>query len=146
MSEIIAIFGIDWRLLFIQIINFGLLLIVLWYFLYRPVVKMIGKRQEKIAQGVDDAEQARKKLEEVEGKRKEVLTRASEEAEVVLRTTLSHAEMREREVLEEAQKRSEELLSDAKAKAEELKRKTLEESREEIARMVVLGAERVLRK
>lgn len=146
MGEIIAVFGVDWRLLLIQAVNFGLLLLVLWYFLYRPVVKMIGKRQEKITQGVHAAEQAEKEFQRTEEKRRQILTRASAEAEETLQSAISHAKARETEILEEARKRSEEALSDAKAKAEEHKRRMLEESREEIARMVVLGVEKVLRK
>jgi F-type H+-transporting ATPase subunit b len=146
MNEITDVFGVDWRLLFIQAINFGLLLMLLWHFLYRPVVRMIERRQEKIAQGVHDAERAKRELEEVEEKRKEILTRTSEEAEQTLRAAVSRAQTCEHEILEEAQKKSEEMLADTKAKAEELKRQILAESEKEIARMIVLGAEKVLRK
>ena len=38
MNELFAAFGIDWKLLLAQGVNFGIVLVALWYFLYRPVM------------------------------------------------------------------------------------------------------------
>ena len=62
MEQLIHAFGIDARLILLQVINFGLLMAVLSYLLYKPVLKVLAERQEKIAQGVKDAEEAGKNL------------------------------------------------------------------------------------
>ena len=64
MAQFFAAFGIDWRLLLVQAVNFGLLLLALWYFLYGPVLKMIDDRRAKIAESVKVAEAAARRLEE----------------------------------------------------------------------------------
>jgi len=69
MEEIAKVFGLDWKLLIIQAVNFGVLLLVLWYFLYKPVLKMLDERRGKIQKGVEDAENAEIRLTEIEGER-----------------------------------------------------------------------------
>ena len=69
MEEIVKVFGIRWELVVIQAVNFGLLLLILWWFLYRPLVAIMAKRQQVIEQGVRDAEVAKERLEAVAGER-----------------------------------------------------------------------------
>jgi len=52
MSDLFAAFGVNWKLLLVQAVNFGLLLSALTYFLYKPVLRMIDERREKVAEGV----------------------------------------------------------------------------------------------
>ena len=66
MNELLSAFGIDWRLLIINSINSGLMLFVLWYFLYGPITRMLESRRQKIAEGLRDAEEARERLQEIE--------------------------------------------------------------------------------
>ena len=56
MSEIFANLGIEGGLLLSQIINFLLLMLLLRMFLYRPVLNMLERRKERIAQSMKDAE------------------------------------------------------------------------------------------
>src|SRR3989344_5401181 len=66
MSDLFAAFGVNWKLLLIQAVNFGLLLAALSYFLYKPILKIIDERRHKIAEGVRTAEAAAERLEEAE--------------------------------------------------------------------------------
>ena len=144
MEQIIGTFGIDWRLLLLQAFNFGLTLLVLWYFLYRPVLRILDERREKIARGVRDAEEATEHVKLAEGKGKAMLSKAEKEAEELLGRANKHGAEREREMLAEAQKKSDRLLEEAVQRSAEERRKALDSSREEIARMAVLAAEKVL--
>ncbi|HEY5383337.1 MAG TPA: F0F1 ATP synthase subunit B, partial [Candidatus Paceibacterota bacterium] len=80
MGQVFAAFGIDWRLLLIDSINFGLLLLALWYFLYAPLTKMLEVRRQKVAGGVLDAEAAEAKLREIEEATGGILAKAGTEA------------------------------------------------------------------
>lgn len=46
--ELLDKLGIDWRLLIAQIINFSVLLFILYKFLYNPVLDMLEKRRKQI--------------------------------------------------------------------------------------------------
>ncbi len=46
--ELLNKLGVDWRLLIAQLINFSVLLFVLYKFLYHPVLDMLAKRRRQI--------------------------------------------------------------------------------------------------
>ena len=81
MEGILNTFGIDWRLIVIQIINFGLLAAALWYFLYTPILNVLNERENKIKKGIEDAETAGKTLATAEDEKKNILTKAQTTAE-----------------------------------------------------------------
>lgn len=145
MSQILDIFGIDWRLLIIQSFNFGVLLVLLWYFLYRPVVGMIEKRRQEIEKGVRAAEAAREEKDKIESEREELIQEAVGESRIIVEEAKKRAGEQEAQLVRTAQERSERILEEAHDKAEEDKRRILESGKEEIARMIVLGAEKILR-
>ncbi len=143
MDKILTTFGIDWHLLLINMINFGLLLTVLWYFLYSPVMKMLEERREKVAQGVKDAQAAAEKLSEIEHSRREVLAAAGKDADAILTSARESGAAKERELLEKGESAAHTLVRDAEAQAAELKARAIEESRQEVAKLIVLGMEKV---
>ncbi len=145
MSELFAAFGIDWRLLIIQAVNFTLLLSVLTYFLYKPVLKIIDDRQKKIAEGVRTAELAQKKLEDAKSEGEQMVGDAAREAEGLVAGARTRAEERGAEIVKAAEARAQATLKDATARAEESQRAALKESQREIARAAMLAAEKILR-
>ena len=81
MSELFATFGVNWKLLLAQAVNFGLLLTVLTYFLYKPVLKIIDERREKVAEGVRKAEAATRRLQEAKTEGEGMVGEAARQAE-----------------------------------------------------------------
>jgi F-type H+-transporting ATPase subunit b len=145
MEGIIHAFAIDWRLLLIQAVNFGLLLLILWHFLYKPLMRMLDERRIKIEGGVRQAEAAEHKLKEIESERVGIITTASREGEGIVERARKTASDKERSLLSDAEERAASLLKSAEREAQELKTKALDESKAEMAKLVVLGAERVIR-
>jgi F-type H+-transporting ATPase subunit b len=144
MEEILHTFGIDWRLIVIQVFNFVFLLGVLWYFLYTPILKLITEREEKIRKGLADADSAAYALKDADGEKNRIIRDAHTEAsQIVSRGTL-HAEVREKELFDEATEKVARHLANAESLAEEIKAKALKESETEIAKMAILGAEKIL--
>ena len=144
MEQLATVFGIDWRLLIIQGINFGLLLAVLSYFLYKPVMKMIDERREKIAEGVRTAEAAEMKLAEAGKKSDSIVGSASREAEALVTGAKTRANEQAIEIIKSAEARADGIVADAAARAEESKHRALKESEREIARAAMLAAEKIL--
>lgn len=146
MNEILETFGVDWRLIVIQAINFALLLVVLWYFLYRPVLRIIEERQIKIEKGVADSEKAEIKLSKANEEKDSIINDATAKASVLFEQAKERGVEKEKELIKTAQMRSEEIQKDALLKAEEAKRRALEESKTEIAQLAIMGAEKILQK
>ena len=146
MDAILHTFGIDWRLLVINMVNFGLLMLALWYFLYGPVTRMLEERRKAVVKGVEDAQKAEQTLREIDESKKGVLAEAGREAETLVAKARAAAAEKEQELVARAQASAESLLSDAQRRAEELKHEALEESRKEVAKLVVLGVEKAMQK
>lgn len=53
--ELLQTLGIDWKLLIAQVVNFTILLLVLWKVVYKPLSTLMSERTEKIQKGLDDA-------------------------------------------------------------------------------------------
>ncbi len=146
MEQIIDTFGIDWKILIIQIVNFCILLGILWYVLYRPLVGLIESRRAQIIKGVADAERADTALRDADSKKSDIISRASVEAEKIVASAREAGKTKEADILKEGQNKYDRLMVEANMKSEEIKRGALEESKEEIARLIVLGVEKTLRK
>jgi len=146
MAEILDIFGIKLELLIIQTINFGILLLALWYLLYRPVVRMMETRREKIEAGVREAEETAQERAYLESQKQSMLQQATAETERLVAEGKQYAAERRAELIQEAEARSESILKEAQERSEEERRQALAQNKEEIARLAILAAERVLRK
>ena len=146
MSAVFAAFGIDWRLLLIDSINFGILLLALWYFLYAPITKILEARRQKVAQGVSDAEAAAAKLADIKHEQSALLSKAGAEADEVLAKARKAAEEKGRAMLAQSEAAVAASLKEAEAQAEALKVQAIEESKKEVAKLIVLGIEKGMQK
>ncbi|OGC88483.1 ATP synthase F0 subunit B [Candidatus Adlerbacteria bacterium RIFOXYC1_FULL_48_26] len=146
MSELFSAFGIDGRLLLINCINFGLLLAVLWYFLYGPLTKMLEARRQKIAQGMQDAEEAETKLKEIHGARASMIAEAGKEADTLVADARAAAAAKARDLVASGETAAANLLKQAEAQAQEMKAQSIAESKQEVAKLIVLGMERLAKK
>lgn len=145
MSELFAAFGINWELLFVQALNFGLLLTALWYFLYGPVLALIDDRRKKIAEGVRQAEASARRLAEAKAEGDVIVGDAARQAEQLVGDARARAQDRAGEIIRAADERAAASLREAMERADEVKRQALQESEREIARVAMLAAEKILR-
>lgn len=146
MDSLIQAFGIDVRLITIQVINFVILASLLSYFLYKPVLKLVSERESKIKQGLQDAEDAKKTLEGAEGEKKEILSAAHLEAEAVEKRAESHAKEKAEAIAVSAAEASAAKLEQAESRAEALIEEARKKSEAEVAKIAVLAAEEILKK
>ena len=144
MSELLTKLGIDWKLLIAQIVNFLVLLFILYKFAYGPILAMLEKRQKKIEQGLKDAEAARKNLEKSEEKQKEILKKARADFKVIVEKAHTQAEKSKLEIAAESKTQAEKILANAKAEIGREKEKTIREIKSEIGGLVAMAAEKVI--
>lgn len=145
MEKILEVFGIDWRLLLAQGVNFTILLVGLSYFLYKPVLKILREREKKIAEGVKAAEIAEQAAKDNQAARDSIVTVAHHEAESIVARAGEEGKRERNEILKSAQGRADSVVKDARAQAEELKRHAAKESEKEVARVAILAAEKILK-
>ena len=146
MGQLIQQFGIDWRLLAAQAVNFGALFFILYRFAYRPILAMLDQRRAGISEGVRIREEAERKL-RAAGEEREAMLKATEKESVALIAKAEEAgKARGAQMLGEAEKRKEDMMAEAKRRAEQEKRLLEEQFSREAEEMVRMAVARMAAK
>ncbi|PIR50188.1 F0F1 ATP synthase subunit B, partial [Candidatus Peregrinibacteria bacterium CG10_big_fil_rev_8_21_14_0_10_54_7] len=64
--ELLTKLGINWQLLLAQIVNFAIVVGVLSFFLYKPLLNLIDTRRERIRKAMEDAQRIENQAKEME--------------------------------------------------------------------------------
>ena len=145
IMEALANLGIDGKLLLAQAINFLVLLFILRRFAYRPMLAFLEKRTERIEQGLQDAKKAKDDLLQVAKQEKEILAHARQEAKLLIETAEISAKKRDAERLVATEEEAKRFLEGARLTIEEEKVKMVAEAKKEIAEVVTLSVEKILK-
>ncbi|MBM3187894.1 MAG: F0F1 ATP synthase subunit B [Chloroflexi bacterium] len=136
--------GLDLGLLLSQIVNFGLLAIVLSLLLYRPILRKLEERANRINKGLDDAERAQQMLAEAQVEYQNTLERARREAHEITERATRLAEQQRQEILAQARQDA----SDIVARTEQQAQRQIDESqlasRQQIIDLAVAIASRLI--
>lgn len=111
--EILKNFGFEPGFFVAQIINFLILAFVFKRFMYKPLLKMLKDREQKIKTGIEEANQAHEALEKANLEKDKLIQQASIEAEKIIENTKISAEKIKESMLEESKLASEKILVDA---------------------------------
>lgn len=145
MESLINAFGIDVKLIVVQILNFVILAAALSYLLYKPLLKVLDEREAKIQQGIADAEAAANAKSEADAERRSVLGAAHKEAEAIAIRAAQHAKEETAATAASAEEKAADLLARARAEGEQAKAQAIAESEAAVAKLAVLAAEKILR-
>jgi F-type H+-transporting ATPase subunit b len=84
--------GINLGYLIVQILNFGILFLVLKAWVYTPIMNMLDKRREAVAQGLEDAKVAADARANAEQEAQRIITEAQVKANDIIRDATNRAE------------------------------------------------------
>lgn len=116
--EIFKTFGLDPILTIAQIVNFLIILYVLKRFLYKPLFKILKKREELVRESVKKAEDSAKLLAKAQDQEKETIKKAQETA---------------KQIIKDAKDQSEEILKQAEVTTKQQTDKMIQDAKEQIA-------------
>lgn len=138
MNALFEQLGINWKLFLSQAANFFILLIVLRFFVYKPLLKVIKERNRKIKEGFDKAQEADIRLKEIDNIGKEKIKEAEQESIVIIKNTEQKAKVLERELQKKSEERQRELAEQA--------RQSFEKQKEEAKELVYKEAVKLVKK
>lgn len=136
--------GIEPTLLGAQVINFLVILFVLQKLLYKPILAMLEKRRKEIADGIALTEKMRAEEEKVKEKQEKAMSKARQDALLIIEEAKSRAKDVEKELAAEAHKQAAAIIERAKAEAEEIRKSAQAAVRREAVDLAVVMAKRVL--
>src|SRR6266481_12460 len=143
MQQLITQLGLDWHLLLSQAVNFFLLLVVLRLFVYKPLLKLLHDRRDRIEEGLTKADEADRRLHEVDEIGKGRIKEAQTQALSILKKTEQDAKVLEEKLLAEAKAKEMAALrdmSDALRTKEEESRKAMEREAAALVKQAIVKA------
>lgn len=136
--------GINLGYLLVQITNFAILFIILRAWVFKPVIGLLERRQETIAQGEEDARVAAKARENAEQEAEEIIAKAQQEASKLVREATDRGEEVRREIKESAEQEAAEIRANAQEQAQQAKDQALSDLRGQVASLAIAAAQKVI--
>ncbi|MCL4353534.1 F0F1 ATP synthase subunit B [Patescibacteria group bacterium] len=116
--------GFDPVLLGAQVLNFLIIYYLLKRFLYKPVMDMIKSREDKIAEGLKQAEESRTTLEKTLEEETKILQKAEIQAQKIIEDAKEQALDASRQIDENAKQEADRIILAAREKIEQESRDT----------------------
>ena len=112
--EILHTFGLDWKLVAAQIVNFLVIFYVLKRYLYPPLFKVFKKREELVKESMSKAEENEKILEKTKSLEKDILKKAKTTADEIVKDAHDRADEIQKKAEETTKQQTDKMLNDAK--------------------------------
>lgn len=144
MEKLFSELGINWKILITQLVNFGILVALLRWLLYRPLLNLLEKRQKKLALDMKNSEEIGRKLAEATTKEAETLTEARKKGQKLIAEAEQSAKSLKESLVSDAHKEAEKVISAGKRSIEEDRVKLAAELRKEIGGVITLAIEKSL--
>jgi len=126
------------------IINFAILYLILRYFLYKPVNKVILSRETEIKDKLTKAEEAEKKAELLKLENEEIFNSARQEGKAIVDSLKHKAEKVSEDIINKAKEEAQFILDRARADAERERDKASDEIKTEAIDLAILLSSKVL--
>lgn len=136
MAELLSQLGIEGDLLLSQGVNFLIVLGVLTWLVYKPLLKILKERREKIELGVKAGEEAEVRLAEIDELKTKKLAEADQNAAEIVKRSEGEAKVRGDKIVVEAHHKSEEIIRQAHETAENQEKEALKALDEKAAELV----------
>ena len=143
--SIAGMFGLSWKLFIAQLINFGIVVFVLWKWVFTPVTNALQKRTEKIEKSLQDATNIDNEKQKLEESKKEIMAEARKEAAGIVTLAKDEAEKVKAGILQDAKGEQVKIIEQTKKHLEQETAKAIQSVKQEVAGLVVTATEKILK-
>ncbi|MFH1712300.1 MAG: F0F1 ATP synthase subunit B [Patescibacteria group bacterium] len=138
-------FGLDGQIFAAQLVNFLIVFVVLWWFAYKPIVKKLEEREEKIEKSVKQANDIERRMKVVEDERGTILAEAKKEARSIIEKAQKQGEERGQEIVVAAKSEVERVINKGKQQLADEKAGMMRELRKDIVEITVAATGKILK-
>ena len=140
-----ASLGINLPLLLAFVINFIILLALLGKFLYKPVLKMLDERAQKVKESMEWAESIKRDYEQAKAEVQKQIEKGRQEAQGIIAQAFQTGEVLKEEARKEASSQAKAIVEKARLQLEAERDKMVEDLRKEFVSLLILASEKVIR-
>ena len=130
--------------LLVYLVNFGLLLALLYFFAYKRILALLDQRSGRIRESLEEAELARQEAAKAREEMGDQLAEARREGQQMLEQARQAAERFREEERERARQEAENLLERARQEIQQERNAAIEDVRRHFGDLAITAAERVV--
>lgn len=142
--ELISKLGIDLGVFIAQLVNFTILIVVLSVFVYRPILRLLDDRRERVRKSMEDAKAIENQKRELDEFKVEQMRKVDQETGAFLETAKKQAETLKKDILAGAEKEAAAILVKAKAQLDEERGRMVGDLQATLASAVVKLSQKVI--
>ena len=136
--------GLNVPVLVAQMVNFFLLLVLLRIFLYKPILKMLDKRAQRIREGVEAADESKERASAAEQEVAKQLAASREQGQALIAQAQEAGNRIQEEARSQARQEAETILERARTEIQLERDQAIAELRGEFADLTVSAAGKVI--
>ncbi|MBM2832310.1 MAG: synthase subunit [Dehalococcoidia bacterium] len=137
--------GINIPVLLAQLVNFTILLILLYLFAYKPLLRTLDNRSARIKESMDMAQKIKEQAARTEVEVKAQLDAARQEGQAMIAQASQVGERVKEEAKQGARQEAQAVMVRAKAEMDREREKVVDELRKEFADIAILAAGKVIK-
>ena len=141
-----SLVSIDLNTIVFTLINTLIIVLLYFFFLHKPVCKILDERAKTVNKDMDDAQKAKEEAATVKADYEHRLETSKEEAARIVADATKKAQAREDEIISAANEEAASMKQRAEESIEREKKRAVNEIKEEISDMVVMAASKVAEK
>lgn len=143
-ESVAASLGLDPQLFVFQLLNFAVVIVIIWYLILRPLTKKLDERRTIIDESLDRAKEIETQYAMSEQKYKGRLDAAEREANGLIAKAQEEAEAVAVEMKEKTKREIQELATEAKQHIQKEREDALTAVRKEAATLIVAATEKLI--
>ena len=136
--------GINLPTILAQIINFAILLGLLYLVAYKPIMRILDERSRKVKESMEQTELIKEQASQAEEEVKKSLDTAAEEGKEIVARGMRTGEEIRRRAQEEARQEAESLIARARVEIQRERDEAIDELRKEFADLAIMAAGKVI--
>ena len=136
----LAALGISLPSLIAQLVKFGLLLVLLRLVAYKPLMRMLDERSNRVRESMENAELVKQQLANAETEAAKQIEEASIKGQKIVDQAVQASEEVRRKAESEAKKQADAILNKAQSEIQREKELALSELRKEVGDLAVMVA------
>ena len=142
---ILASLGINLSLFIFQLINFAIVVLILWFLILKPLTKTLTQRQKMIDESIENSQKTKETLSKSEEKYQKCLSQAESEANKILEKAVEESEKVSQDLRGKTQKDIQAMVEQAKHNIRTEKENMTRDLKKETTGLVVLALEKILK-
>ena len=144
MGEVLKSFGIEGHILLWQVINFFVLFLFLWKFLYKPIGKAMKAREEAVQAGLEKADRLERESRKKDEELKKTMARQRADLEAMYARAREEEKRLKAQMQADMEKEAAKILEEARRSAEDERRAVISAAESEVRQIAAFVAGKIL--